>query len=301
MPTPPPPVDVLPTAPNRSTMPASVFVAITNAFLGALQGFRAQLVALAANAFANATEAHGDAEAAEAAKNAALAAQQGALTTSTKVATSHSNLTMAAGVKTVVLQESGRTLEDDEQVVLIYLGDVESRMIGSITNIAGQALTVEVAEAGVVGTGGPYNRWAVISAALLGVSATAAEIRAFLSDYVNITPAGIAAASDFHEVAGVSGTLTPDMADGWMQAFTLTGDVSVAPIENGYVGQFFTLEFKQGGGGGHEASWDAGYKFDGDVDGVLTATAGKVDVVSGFIRSLSPFKARVGIAKGFAD
>ncbi|MGA0604853.1 hypothetical protein ACO2Q0_02545 [Phenylobacterium sp. VNQ135] len=182
----------------------------------------------------NAQEALGSA-------NAALAAQAGALATSTKVATSYSNLTLAAGVKTVVLQETGRTLEDDEQVVLIYLGDVENRMIGSIDAIAGQTLTVTVAEGGVIGSGGPYNRWAVISASLLGVGASVEEERAGESKIVNSTPGSRTLAQAAQTLTSAA-TVAWDVAEGANARLTLTGNHQIGEPSNLKDGLIYTLD-----------------------------------------------------------
>lgn len=238
--TPPPPIDPVPTPVPTSDDPTN-FDARADDLLAWFPDGVEQIQDVADNVHGNALEAFALAEAAEASKNAALAAQQGALTTSTKVATSHSNLTMAAGVKTVVLQESGRTLIQGEQVVLVYLGDVENRMIGSIDNIAGQTLTVSIAPDGVVGTGGPYNRWAVISASLLGVGATPEDERAGESQVVNSTPRS-------RTLAQAPQTLTSanpvawDVNEGANARLTLTGNHQIGEPANLKDGLIYTLD-----------------------------------------------------------
>ena len=77
--TPPPAVDVLPTAPSTSS--PTTFAALADAFIAALATLRTQLIALAGNVFGNAVDASSSASSASA--NAAAAAASATATTST--------------------------------------------------------------------------------------------------------------------------------------------------------------------------------------------------------------------------
>lgn len=234
---------------------------------------------------------------AQAAKDYGEVAQQAAGSASDYFATSTSELTMAAGSKSIVLAEAGKAFAVDDLIVAVYRTDPEIRLYGSVTAVDSQTLTVSVAEGGVVGSGGPYDDWIVIHGALVLVGATAAEARALEADYVPFTPASMAAAIAFHDDGNVTETYTPDLANGPNHKATLTGNITLAALSNPKEGEGFYLRLAQDDAGSRTISFNSGYKFFGAAPAPSTA-ASAIDAVSGRVLTASPFVAECVFLKG---
>lgn len=282
MPTEPTPIAELPEAPNRSMTDAE-FVDKADAWVAAQPDFREQINDVAQTTYENAVEAEAFASDAEGFKNDAETAGAAAAAASTLYATSVSSIALTASTKTVHTAETGRTFAVGHPVVLVCATDVDVRLYGDIaTSDGSDDYTVSVASEGIVGTGGPYSNWIMIHQAFLPVGATAAEVRALLSSFVAITPKALADAMLFRDDGNVTGTYTPNLADGPNHKAVLVGNITLANMTNAKEGQAFYHRLKQDATGGRTISFGGGYKIAGGAPTPSTA-ANAVDAVSGIV------------------
>lgn len=86
-----------------------------------------------------------------------------------------------------------------------------------------------------------------------------------------------------------SGTLAIDMANGNLQVFTLTGNVTaVSALANAVAGQPIEIWFINDASTAYTITgWDSSWKFVGSTDPTNTAATSAVDVVSGRIITIS--------------
>lgn len=81
----------------------------------------------------------------------------------------------------------------------------------------------------------------------------------------------------------ITGTFTPDLAEGNLVVATVTGDVTISPPTLGAEadgrGVGFVLVLVQDGVGGHTVTWDAAFKWPDGAPPTLVTTAGAVSQV----------------------
>lgn len=159
MPTSPPTISALPTAPDPSDRPT--FGVRAYNWSVALGPFSVQMNAVAANVFANATEA------AAAAATATASAQTAVLSPGTS-ASSVTSLLISTGSKTLTIQ-TGKAYGVGQFVVLASTSAPTNYMIGQIAahNSSTGSLTINVTS---IGGGGTYAAW-TLNLAAAGVSA----------------------------------------------------------------------------------------------------------------------------------
>lgn len=281
MPTPPVPAPNIPTPVPQTSDPTN-FAARADATLTAIPDTVDGLNDLAVNVYDNAVEAHADAVDAEAAKVAAEAARAAALGVTAYVATSASSIEVSAGTKTVHTEETGRAFAVDHAVVLIRASDPDVRLYGVVaTSDGSDDYTVDVTSEGVstAGAGNTYTDWIMAAAWYFQTGATAAEKRAGTSAQVAVTPKTLADDQLFADDGNVTGTYTPDLADGGNHTATLTGNITLEPPAGAKEGDEVWFELVQDATGGRTISIDAAYEFARTPNPDTSANA--VNVVKG--------------------
>lgn len=283
MPTSPTLIDALPDAPSRD-MTDEEFVEAADTWVAAQPTLRTQINSVATTTYNNAVEAHEDAVAAAASEVAAEAAKTAALGVSDYIATSASSLTMAAGSKTIVLEEAGKAFAATEQIALSYRGDPEIKLFATIDSVSGQTITATVAADGVVGSGGPYDDWLVISGELMQSGATVDEIWEMATAYAAVTPKVMqdALAEVTLTVSGTTiittGDAAPDHEKFINAAITLAGNYTLPNLLNPKVGRTGRIRIIQDGTGGRTLSVGSNWDRAGGTTSLSTA-AGAVDIL----------------------
>lgn len=267
----PPTVAVLPATPARLTDTRTAYVAKTDAWQAAMPTYRVQMVSLAANVYSNA-------QAAEAAAILAEGAAVTALGATSLVATSNTSISMAPGTTSVTLNGVSADIDfvNGEILVAKRLSDPNTSLTGEMQSRSGLTFNFIVGPDGVSGTGGPYSDWSFVSARFYASAATKAQVLAASRDDVPFAPISL---REFKEPYALSyaATITPDGLLGRDFTVALTGDTTLAAIENAYPGMTGRIRFEHVGG-----PWELAYEGDvyrrrGDSIGLLSTSAGVTD------------------------
>lgn len=148
------------------------------------------------------------------------------------------------------------------------------------------ALPAQTGNAGkFVKTDGTTASWATLATTdINNFGATGAQVAALSSAVVAVTPDALGDALALVDDGNVTGTYTPDLADGPNHKAVLTGNITLANLTNVREGQSFYLRLKQDGTGSRLLSAvGTGYKFDGNITPTLSTTAAAADAISGIV------------------
>lgn len=244
------PVPAAPTVPTYPPLGSATFNVDAYAYGSGMPGVVTGIKALVDNAWNNATAANerattADTQASEASASAAAAAvsASSALNAPGTSATSTTSLTVAAGLKAVVLQQTGKAFTDGQRVVIALAADPANvRMVGEVegANPGTGALPVRVSSGDVRGSG-TYANW-VISMAGEGTAmpdptaGNAGKVATVLTGggYGLVTPRGTGGATATGNVTLTATSaavqlLTPAGPGQWVQL----ADATTVPVGEG--------------------------------------------------------------------
>ncbi|MBX3482549.1 hypothetical protein [Phenylobacterium sp.] len=220
----PPPINTLPPAPVRG-QPG--FSNATGTFLEALPDWGDDVDASGAASHQNAVAAQERAALAQAAAVDAQAARDLAVNTTGFLAFSSSSVAVGTGLKTFHLELIGGDPPDfggQDFLCAFSRSTPDARVYGNIDAWDGvDDITLDVPARGVSGSG-TYDDWVIVLGGFFESGATAEEIRAGTSDFVAVSPKGLADTVAFGTLADASTIAWDTIADGPHVRVTLTAN-----------------------------------------------------------------------------
>jgi hypothetical protein len=143
------------------------------------------------------------------------------------VATSTSSASLTVGSKTFTIA-AGKGFLPTEAIVVARLSAPEQRAYASVTSYSGTALVVNFPDTDhIVGTGGPFTDWIIISQIWATPGATVADILAGTATTVPMTPGAEYAALAEVTLSISSGHVTPNFNTMRNAVVTLTGNITL--------------------------------------------------------------------------
>jgi hypothetical protein len=163
------------------------------------------------------------------------------------VATSTSSLVVGAGTKTIHFNTAKPSLAvATYQVAIVLASDNSIKMIGNVATVTdSDDITVTVVSSGVSGSGTYSGPWLIIAGAFLGSGATAAEIRAGVTDQVSLSPGPMYSALAEVTVTSAAGSIALDMSTFINAYHDLTENTVLANPTNAKPGQSGRIRVRQ--------------------------------------------------------
>lgn len=285
-----PTIDPLPSPPQRGTQP-EVFVPAADAFMAALPAFQVQTNAAIGEMNTTAATINGQAAAvatntgiAQAAATSAATSAASAINAPGTRATSAANLTLGVGTKTVPLEQTGKEFAIGQTVSLAFTADGAKRMIGPITQIVGNTLTVVIENSGSVfgsGSTSGAGAWTVALSAPSSIPiATKEDLWAGTDNGKAVTSKTVADAEAFQTLTDAATVAWNCATQGWNASVELTANRVMGVPTNLVLGRTYTLLIKQpAGGGARTLTFPSQYDFGQAGAPTLSTAAGKIDKV----------------------
>ena len=292
-PIPPPTFSAWPATPQRLVDAPDVYITKADPWADHLPVASSEMEAAAANVYANAQTAHDASDAAEGFAASAEAAADAALAESPLAGTSNSTVTMSTGLKSVVLRESGKTIEGGRSYVLRRRGDPNTRLYGGAANWNAGTKTFDftVVAGGVTNPegGADYADWDVIPASYFASGATKADLWAGTRDDLGLTPVVFIEGQAFQVITEAEFVAGVNVANKGLNFYvTLTAN-RVAGAPTGMKdGVTYSWIIEQGGSGSYTWDWRRA-----GLPG-LSTTVGKWDLITS-----QYFAAKTKLACGF--